>query len=93
MPYRLIVAGLLLLLSVMQYQLWFGNAGLLEWQSLTVKIDDLREQNDKLAAANDEFRQQVKDLKHGVDLIEEMARYELNLKAKDETFFRYVDSE
>lgn len=93
MPYRLIVAGLILILVVMQYQLWFGRAGIVAYQRLDVKIDAFADDNQKLVEANDELRQQVKDLKHGVDLIEELARYELNLIGEDETFFRYVEEE
>lgn len=93
MPYRVLVVGLLLLLCVMQYQLWFGQSGLIAWQSVDVKIDALRLQNQQLKTANDQLRQQVQDLKHGVDLIEELARYELNLVAEEETFFRYVDGD
>lgn len=93
MPYRLIVALLGLVLLVMQYQLWFGAAGLIAYQELDAKIDAFAAHNDELAANNDRMRQQVQDLKYGVDLIEELARYELNLVGEDETFFRYIEAE
>lgn len=93
MRYRLLVGFLVLVLVVMQYQLWFGDAGVVAYQSLDVRIDAFAAENVKLAEANSALRQQVTDLKHGVDLIEELARYELNLIGEDETFFRYIEAD
>jgi cell division protein FtsB len=55
-------------------------------RSLTVQ----REQNARLKARNDGLDAEVKDLKEGLDAVEERARLELGMIKKDEIFYQLV---
>ena len=82
------LAGLLVLL---QYKLWVGDGSLAEvWilyqqdYAKLVVIRQLRERNQALEA-------EVKDLKQGLEAIEERAREELGMVRDDETFYQIIE--
>jgi len=50
-----------------------------------------RETNQKLALRNSALDAEVRDLKQGLDAIEERARSELGMIKRDEIFFQILD--
>jgi cell division protein FtsB len=57
------------------------------WE-LDRSLEQQREANARLKARNDAMDAEVRDLKRGLDAIEERARLELGMIKKDEIFFQ-----
>jgi len=88
---KALVAGLIVLLVFLQYRLWLGEGSLNEIWQLHQAIDAQARENAVLKERNAALDAEVKDLKHGLDAIEERARAELGMIKKDETFYRIVE--
>lgn len=88
---KALVAGLIVLLVFLQYKLWLGEGSLNEIWQLHQAIDAQTRENATLKERNAALDAEVKDLKHGLDAIEERARAELGMIKKDETFYRIVE--
>lgn len=84
--------ALLLLLALLQYQLWAGEGGLAEYHRVKTRADELQSRNALLSDRNDRLAAEVVDLKDGLDAIEERARNDLGMVRSDEQFF-WVPSE
>jgi cell division protein FtsB len=82
------IFGLLLALLVVliQYPLWVGKGGWLRVWELDRQLVDRRMQNERLQARNSALEAEVRDLKNGLDAIEERARFELGMIRSDEVF-------
>jgi cell division protein FtsB len=88
---RWLLAILLLLLAVLQYRLWVGDGSLVEVWELHRRIEAQQAENARLLERNDALRAEVRDLKEGVEAIEERARHELGMVKQGETFFHIMD--
>ena len=77
-------------LVALQYPLWIGKGSWLRVWELDRSLTQNREQNAKLKARNDALDAEVKDLKQGLDAVEERARLELGMIRKDEIFYQVV---
>jgi cell division protein FtsB len=86
-PLSIALAGLLLAL---QYPLWIGKGSWLKVWELDQQVGAHREANAKLKARNDALDAEVRDLKQGLEAIEERARLELGMIRKDEVFYQIV---
>lgn len=82
-----------LLLSILQYRLWWDDSGIFASQALKQNIEQLRQQNIMQQQQNDELLAMVRDLKTGSDLLEEYAREDLNLVREGETFVLFAEPE
>jgi cell division protein FtsB len=87
---KLVAAGLLLLLLLLQYRLWLGEGGMREVTRLRAEIAAQREENGQLRERNRTLAAEVQDLKKGTTAIEERARTDLGMVGKSETFFQVV---
>lgn len=87
-----IIALLIGLLLVLQYRLWVGDGGIPEVLKLQDEVTTVKQQKSQLEERNRELDAEVSDLKQGLDAIEERARSELGMIAKDETFYQIVPS-
>jgi cell division protein FtsB len=83
----LILAGLLLAL---QYPLWLGRGSWARVWELDRSLAQQRDTNMKLKARNDALDAEVRDLKQGLEALEERARLELGMIRKDEVFYQVV---
>jgi len=83
---RVLTFGLALLVALVQYPLWVGKGGWLRVWELDQQLVERRAQNDRLQARNDVLEAEVRDLKSGIDAIEERARFELGMVKSDEIF-------
>ena len=89
---RNILLILALLFVLLQYDLWIGEGSLSSSYRLQEQVEAQRQENDRLAARNKRLGAEVRDLKQGLDAIEERARNEMGLIRKDETFYQIVDT-
>jgi len=80
-----ILAGLIL---AIQYPLWLGKGGWLRVWDVDRQVDARRDKNAQLELRNGALAAEVRDLKQGLDAIEERARYELGMVKGDEVFFQ-----
>lgn len=88
--FRWMMLLLLLCLAGLQYRLWFGEANLMEVQALRENIEQQRLENDRLVSRNHQLDAEVKDLKQGLEALEERARHQLGMVKEEETFFQLV---
>jgi len=86
-PLALVLAGLLLAL---QYPLWIGKGSWMRVWELDRSLAQQRLANAKLKARNEAIDADVKDLKQGMEALEERARLELGMVKKDEVFYQVV---
>ena len=88
---KLVTVSLAVLIVLFQHPLWLGKGSWLRvWES-DQKIAAQREVNQSLRARNEALDAEVRDLKQGLDAIEERARSELGMIKKDEIFFQILE--
>lgn len=90
---RLLVMVLAALLLLIQYPLWLGKGGILRVWEMERQIEVQREANARLQMRNAALDAEVRDLKQGLEAVEERARSELGMIRKDEVFFQVLESE
>lgn len=81
---------LLLMLILLQYQLWWGHGGIKDMLKVKKSLALQTIENLKLKKQNDQLSFQIKRLQHSQDAIESRARNELGMIKKDETFYQIV---
>ncbi|MGL1956127.1 MAG: cell division protein FtsB [Colwellia sp.] len=87
---RLFTAVLLILLSLLQYRLWFGKNSVPDYLALKEEVSRQQDVNENLKQRNKLLYADTDDLKLGVEAIEERARNELGMIKEGETFFRLI---
>jgi cell division protein FtsB len=92
MTRRLVTALLLFLLLALQAQLWFGRGSLPNVRQMHDKLGELHGQNQQAQAENDRLASEVRDLKEGLDMVEEKARSELGMVKPNEIFVQFSPS-
>ena len=87
---RSIIAILIMLFMIIQYQLWFTTGGVLSVCHLNKSIDYQTLKNRKLADRNTILIEDIEDLKHGTKAIEEHARSDLGMIKNGEVFYQMI---
>ena len=87
---RLPTAILLLLLAVVQAQLWLGDGGLPQVRRLQAQLDAQKQQNAAQKQANERLVAEVQDLRQGLEMVEERARADLGMVKPDEILVQYA---
>jgi cell division protein FtsB len=87
---KYLAAVLLVLLVLLQYRLWFGDAGVREVNRLQTEIEHQKAENEVLRDRNRTLAAEVQDLKKGTTAIEERARTDLGMVGQRETFYQVV---
>ncbi len=82
--------GLALIIALLQYRVWFSEDGVRELDRLERAVAAQRAANDQLAERNRQLAAEVRDLKTGMDALEERARSDLGMIASHETFYQVV---
>ena len=82
---------LLALFIVLQFVLWFGDGSLGEVWRLRQQVDTQRKENETLRERNAALEAEVRDLKQGLEAIEERARNELGMVKKGEKFYQIIE--
>ena len=84
----LTLAALILLI---QYPLWLGRGSWFRVWEVDQQIRTQRETNRRLQARNNGLDAEVRDLKVGMEAVEERARSELGMIKQDEIFFQVLE--
>ena len=83
---RWITIGLAALLVLVQVELWFGKGGVPRMIELQGKLEAQQATNDAARHRNALLAAEVNDLKEGLEMVEEKARFELGMIKPDEIF-------
>lgn len=81
---RLVTLALLALLALVHAELWFGRGGVPRVIELSGKLRDQQAANDTARRRNEQLVAEVSDLKDGLEMVEEKARFELGMVKPDE---------
>ena len=90
MSTRFVPAVLITLLVVLHAQLWFGRGSLSHVGTMQAQLNTLKTQNAQAQLANDQLTAEVRDLKEGLDMVEEKARFELGMVKPNEIFVQFT---
>jgi len=83
---RLIPLALMGLLVALQAQLWFGRGSIPNVAYLQSQLTEIRRSNEQAVIANDRLAAEVRDLKEGLEIVEEKARQELGMVRANEIY-------
>ena len=83
---RWITLALAALLVLVQAELWFGKGGVTRMVELQRKLDAQRSTNEQAKRRNEQLAAEVSDLKEGLEMVEEKARFELGMIKPDEIY-------
>ena len=83
---RWITLGLAALLALVHAELWFGKGGVPRMLELSGKLSAQQAANDAARQRNEQLAAEVNDLKEGLEMVEEKARFELGMVKPDEIF-------
>jgi cell division protein FtsB len=86
MAARAVTLILLALLAVLHGQLWFGRGSVREVQQMRTDLQAQLRRNEQARQANQALAAEVRDLKEGLDAVEERARMELGMIKPNEIF-------
>ncbi len=88
---KILITILIILILILQYDLWFGESSLISVWKLENSIGIQKTENQKLKERNSALAGEVIDLKKGKQAVEERARSELGMIKEGETFIQLVD--
>jgi cell division protein FtsB len=88
---RWLLFGLILLLAVLQYRLWFAEGSLAEQRRLELQVEEQTRINRELQDRNAVLEREVLELQTGNRGVEQRAREELGLVREGEIFYQVVE--
>ncbi len=83
---RLVTLILIALLGVFHAQLWSGRGSIPSVREMQQRLDAQQAKNIKEQLGNDQLAAEVRDLKEGLEMVEEKARSELGMVKPNEIF-------
>ena len=86
MGHRIVPATLIALLVIFHAQLWFGRGSIPSVAKMTDELAAQKQKNTQAQLANDRLAAEVRDLKEGLDMVEEKARSELGMVKPNEIY-------
>ena len=81
---RTISLALIALLALVHAELWFGKGGMPRMMELQAKLALQQAANQAARARNAQLVAEVSDLREGLEMVEEKARFELGMLRPDE---------
>ena len=81
---------LVLLLALFHAQLWRGRGSIPAVREMQHRLDEQLAKNSLAQAGNDQLAAEVKDLREGLELVEEKARSELGMVKPNEIFVQII---
>jgi cell division protein FtsB len=88
---KLLALALATLIALLQYPLWLGKGSWLRVWEVDQQVRAQRDTNQKLQTRNNALDAEVRDLKQGLEAVEERARNELGMVKQDEIFFQILE--
>jgi len=86
MSNRLVPGLLIALLVLVHAQLWFGRGSVGNVSAMQRKLEEQKAANAQAQQANERLASEVRDLKEGLEMVEEKARSELGMVKPNEIF-------
>jgi cell division protein FtsB len=83
---RVVPALLITLLVILHAQLWFGRGSVPNVALLVEQLKTQKQHNEQARLANEQLSAEVRDLKEGLDMVEEKARLELDMVKPNESY-------
>ncbi len=83
---RVVTLALLALLALVHTELWLGKGGVPRVMDLQTRLDVQKAENEAAHTRNDQITAEVRDLKEGLEMVEEKARFELGMVKPDEIY-------
>jgi cell division protein FtsB len=87
---KIIALILLILLLMLQYGVWLGDGGIPEVLKLQDEVERVEADVRSLQERNQSLGAEVRDLKTGLEAIEERARSELGMIKQGETYYQLI---
>jgi cell division protein FtsB len=84
---KLLLGVALVIFAALQASLFFGEGGVRDVHALKQAIAEQRIENERLAERNRVLEAEVRDLKNGLEAIEEHSRQDLGMIKQNETFY------
>ncbi len=88
-----LVGLLVLILGALQYRLWLGEGSLAQVNLLKQQIAEQQGENERLLERNRVLEAEVRELKSGLETVEERAREELGMVKEGETLYQLTGDE
>ena len=88
---KIIAIVLLLLFFWLQYKIWLQDGGIPEIVQLQQEVADVKVEVQTLQERNASLDAEVKDLKKGLDAIEERARSEMGMIKEGEVYYQVIE--
>jgi cell division protein FtsB len=76
---RFLTVALLVLLGLVHIELWLGKGGVPHVIGLEARLEEQKVRNEEARQINQQYEAEVRDLKEGLEMVEEKARYELGM--------------
>jgi cell division protein FtsB len=83
---RAVPLALLALLVVLHAQLWFGRGSVPNVSELRDQLAAQNQRNQTAQTANSQLAAEVRDLREGLEMVEEKARMELGMVKSNEVY-------
>ena len=83
---RIVPVALIALLVILHAQLWFGRGSVPVVARMTAQLNAQNQQNQQALLANNRLAAEVRDLKEGLEMVEEKARMELGMVRANEIY-------
>ena len=90
---KIIALVLLILFIWLQYKIWLQDGGIPEVMQLQEEVEEVKIEVQKLRDRNLSLDAEVKDLKKGLEAIEERARSEMGMINKGEIYYQVIEPE
>lgn len=88
---KIIAFVLLFLLIWLQYKIWLQDGGIPEVIQIQQEVEEVKTEVQQLQERNSSLDAEVKDLKKGLDAIEERARSEMGMIKQDEVYYQVIE--
>jgi len=92
MGHRIVSVALIALLVIVHAQLWFGRGRVTAVAHLTDQLSAQKQHNQQAQIANRRLTAEVRDLKEGLEMVEEKARLELGMIKPNEIYVQIATS-
>ena len=88
---RWLMGGLLGLLLLLQYRLWFAQGGLAEANRLATRMEEAEAENATLSDRNATLTRELMALQSGNEAVEKNARENLGLIKDGEVYYQFIE--
>ncbi len=86
MGHRVVPIALLALLVALHAQLWLGRGSVPNVALMTEQLNAQHQKNQSAMLVNNQLAAEVRDLKEGLEMVEEKARMELGMVKSNEIY-------